>query len=348
MSVTIIDVARHAGVSKTTVSAVLCDKNGIKPETRERVMRAIDELHYVPSFNARNFVRRRTNILGALILSKHTERQSYTFDKITGLFSQTVISGITERLADTGYGLITEIHDPDSPELPQMVRDSRIDGMFLIGSIRPDTDLHRLIGDRSIPVVVLGSTLSGCDSFCADIEDAFYTATKKLIEQGHRRIGLINCAKRYSSSVDRTRGYRRALTEAGMSVHEELIVHTKKNTGSAGMRAAEELFDRAVSPDALVCANISATMGAMRCLYRRRLHVPEDISVIGHDDSVVYGYSAPEITAINIRKEEMGAMGADAMLDRLNGKGPDAPLNILIKPYLVERESVSDKGADRS
>ena len=346
MSVTIIDVAKLAGVSKTTVSAVLCEKKGIKPETRDRVMEAIEELHYVPNFNARNFVRRRTNILGALVLAKNPERPNYRFERETGLFSQTVISGITARLTNTGYGLITEMHDPRSHELPQMVRDSRVDGMFVIGSVGADVDIPSMLGGRDIPVVVLGTNVEDYDSFSVDIEEAFYIAVKHLIEGGHKNIGLINCSMRFPSYIDRITGYRRALGEAGIAAGDELIVYTRRNTGAAGMAAAEELFARTAGrmPDALVCANISATMGAMRCLYSRAMRVPEDISVIGHDDSVIYGYSAPGITATNIRKEEMGGMGAEVMLRRIEGDTSDRPLSVLVKPYLVERESVRDLG----
>lgn len=349
MSVTIIDVAKHAGVSKTTVSAVLCEKKGIKPETRDRVMEAIEELHYVPNFNARNFVRRRTNILGALVLAKNPERPNYRFERETGLFSQTVINGITSRLTHTGYGLITEMHDPRSPELPQMVRDSRVDGMFIIGSVGEDVDIKKMLGGRDIPVAVLGSIVEGYDSFSADIEDAFYISVRHLIQNGHKKIGLINCAMRFPSYADRINGYRRALGEAGITADDGMIVYTERNTGEAGMAAAEELLARTSGdlPDALVCANISATMGAMRCLYSHRLRVPNDISVIGHDDSVLYGYSAPGITAANIRKEEMGGMGADVMLRRIGGDTADRPLSVLVKPYLVERESVLCIGSNQ-
>ncbi len=342
MSVTIIDVAKRAGVSKTTVSAVLCEKKGIKPETRDRVMEAIKELHYVPNFNARNFVRRRTNILGALVLAKNPERPNYRFERETGLFSQTVINGITSRLTHTGYGLITEMHDPRSPELPQMVRDSRVDGMFIIGSVGADVEIKKMLGGRDIPVAVLGSIVEGYDSFSADIEEAFYIAVKRLTDSGHKNIGLINCAMRFPSYTDRINGYRRALNEAGIEADDTMIVYTERNTGEAGMTATAELLARTSEnlPDALVCANISATMGAMRYLYSRSLRVPDDISVIGHDDSVLYGYSAPGITAMNIRKEEMGGMGAEVMLRRIDGDISDQPLTVLVKPYLVERESV--------
>ena len=94
-------------------------------------------------------------------------------------------------------------------------------------------------------------------------------------------------------------------------------------------------------PESLICANVSTTMGVMRFLYENRINVPGDISVIGHEDSVLYGYASPGITAVNIRKEEMGSLGAALMLRRVGGDASDLPQNIYMKPYLVERGSVA-------
>lgn len=123
MAVTIIDVARYAGVSKSTVSAVLCGKPGVKESTRQRVLDAVAELKYIPNYNARCFVRRKTNILGALILSDQRPRDDYAFDAETGVYAQDVIAGMIEALIHTDFGLITEYWDPCSPELPISVRD---------------------------------------------------------------------------------------------------------------------------------------------------------------------------------------------------------------------------------
>ncbi len=341
MAVTIIDVARRAGVSKTTVSAVLCGKSGIKKETRERIMEAIEELHYVPNFNARNFVRKRTNILGALILSPDTGRRNYEFDRESGIYPQNVIDGIIEQLLGTDYGLITELYDQKSGRLPQMVRDSRVDGIFVIGSLHCGLDLHMITGERNIPVVLLGSMRPDCDSFMVDMVDSVRIAVNYLLEKRHSRIGLINCSPAFSSSMGRVQGYESALRDAGIEPDPDYVVYGESNTGLSGMRAVEELFRRVGKPDSLICANVSTTMGVMRFLYENRINVPGDISVIGHEDSVLYGYASPGITAVNIRKEEMGSLGAALMLRRVGGDVSDIPQNIYMKPYLVERGSVA-------
>lgn len=341
MSVTIIDVARRAGVSKTTVSAVLCGKDGIKKETRERIMNAIEELHYVPNFNARNFVKKRSNILGALVLSPDTGRRNYEFDRESGIYPQNVIDGIVERLSGTDYGLITELYDQRSGKLPQMVRDSRVDGLFVIGSLHCGFDMHMITGDRQIPVVLLGTVRNDMDSFMVDIVDSVRIAVQYMLENGHKKIGLVNCSPSFSSSAERVKGYVETLRDAGMEPDPDYIVYGASNTGLSGMHAVAELFGRVGMPDALICANVSTTMGVMRYFYDNGIKVPEDISVIGHEDSVVYGYASPGITAVNIRKEEMGILGASLMLRRVGGDVSDFPENTYMKPYLVERGSVA-------
>lgn len=340
MAVTIIDVAKRAGVSKTTVSAVLCGKDGIKKETRERIMQAIEELHYVPNFNARNFVKKRSNILGALILSPDTGRRNYEFDRESGIYPQNVIDGIVERLSGTDYGLITELYDQKSGKLPQMVRDSRVDGLFVIGSLHCGIDMHMITGDRNIPVVLIGTVRDDYDSITVDIVESVRIAVRYMLEKGHRRIGLVNCSPDFSSSADRVKGYEMTLREAGITPDENYIVYGASNTGLSGMRAVEELFGRVGVPDSLICANVSTTMGVMRYLYNNNMRVPDDISLIGHEDSVVYGYASPGITAVNIRKEETGILGASLMLRRVGGDMEGFPEKSYIKPYLVERGSV--------
>ena len=208
-------------------------------------MEAIEELHYVPNFNARNFVRKRTNILGALILSPDTGRRNYEFDRESGIYPQNVIDGIIEQLSGTDYGLITELYDQKSGRLPQMVRDSRVDGIFVIGSLHCGLDLHMITGERNIPVVLLGSMRPDCDSFMVDIVDSVRIAVNYLLEKGHSRIGLINCSPTFSSSMGRVQGYESALRDAGIEPDPNYVVYGESNTGLSGMRAVEELFRRA-------------------------------------------------------------------------------------------------------
>jgi LacI family transcriptional regulator/LacI family purine nucleotide synthesis repressor len=340
MSVTIIDVARAAGVSKTTVSAVICGKSGVKEETRQLVLDTINELHYVPNFNARNFVQKRTNILGALIMSADKRSTSYEFANETGVYAQDISRGIISRLSTTRYGLMTAYIYPGENVLPPMLADNRIDGMFAIGSIEMPSAVKQLLIERGIPVVAIGRTYNEFDSIRVDVPRAVCLATQYLIANGHRRIALVNCAPNYVSNSERLEGYRRALGEAGIDFDRSLVVDCRDNTGCSGYNAAQHLLTSDASPSALVAANVSITMGVLRYLYQNKIRVPDDISVIGHEDSVMYSYAAPALTAINIRKELTGSQAAELLLERLSGNNDGKPVCRYIEPMLTVRDSV--------
>ena len=345
MAVTIIDVARRAGVSKTTVSAVICEKKGVKQETREAVLEAIRELNYLPNFNARNFVQKKTNILGAIVLGNTWntwEHQSYDFSNYTGVYSQDVITAINRCLSETNYGLITEYYDPKSGKLPQIVRDSRVDGLFVIGGIGYDKKLLEVFRTRDIPVMMVGGVSDEYDSFNADVEASFVAAVNYLIDKGHRKIGLLNCPLEFRSNGERFHGYMRALLEAGMPIDDSLVVNGEANTGAAGYNAIKTLFNNRSDVEAIVTSNVSITMGALRYIYERRMRIPDDISIVGHEDSMMYVYSSPAITAINIKKDIMSREAVSVMLRRLAKDKSDFPVRFITQPTLIERDSVKD------
>ena len=340
MAVTIIDVAKYAGVSKTTVSAVLCEKKCVREETRQKVLEAIRELNYIPNFNARNFVQKKTNILGALIMTDYPGFISYEFDSETGVFSQDVLKVITRSLSTTNYGLITEYLDPYSNVLPLMIRDRRIDGLFLIGALKSGEKILDNLLTMEIPIVLIGDTDPKFDSFRVDIVQSTYLAAKYLLSEGHRNIALINCPEQYSSNRERLIGYKKALEEAGLRFTDGLVVSAAQNTGKEGYLAASKLINSGIPTDSVICANVSITMGALRYFYENNIRIPRDISVVGHEDSVFYGYSSPGISAVNINKENTGKEALELMLERLSKSHSGEPVCRIIEPTLIKRASV--------
>jgi DNA-binding LacI/PurR family transcriptional regulator len=340
MPVTIIDVARAAGVSKTTVSAVICGRSGVKEETRQLVLDTIRELKYVPNFTARNFVQGRTNILGALIVHADKRSLDYQFAQETGVYSQDISRGIIARLSTTRYGLMTSYMTPGETVLPPMFTDNRIDGLFVIGALEMPLVVRRVLKERNIPVVAVGRTCSEYDSIRVDVPQSVYLAAKHLYVNGHRLIGLVNCAPNFTSNVERFEGYRRALAEVGLEIDRSLVVDCRDNTGSSGYIAAGQLLTSGANPTGLITANVSITMGVLRYLYEHRIRIPDDISIIGHEDSVMYSYASPALTAINIQKEKTGDRAAELLLERLAGNDKSFPVSRFIEPVLTVRDSV--------
>lgn len=342
MAVTIFDVAARAGVSKTTVSAVLCDRDGVKKETRERVLQAIRELNYVPDFNARNFVQQKKNMLGAVTVTSDRLFCDYEFNKETGIYAQDIINGIVHELVNSRYGLLIEQYSPGQTNDPVIIRDNRVDGLFIIGALELDDPLLEILRSRKIPIVAIGQPSERFDSVLADNETGIYLATDYLLERGHRKIALVNCAEQYFSNRDRYRGFEAAMRKHGVSVDSALVANSEANTGEAGYRAACGLLETAGIPDAIIGANASVTMGVYRCLYERGLRVPQDVSLIGQDDCVLYGYHTPAITAIDIRKGETAKRATELMLDNI-ATGQQGNRRIFIMPTVNPRASVLNK-----
>lgn len=341
MPVTIFDVAKRAGVSKTTVSAVLCNKPGVKRETKEKVLEAIRELNYTPSFNARNFVLKKTNMLGAVIVTPGGLFSNYEFDHEAGAFSQDVINAIIKSLIKTNYGLTIEYYTPEQRDnIPIMIREGRIDGLFIIGAMSLNDELLDTVLSRNVPVVGIGHSSDRYDFVRVNIERSMYLATEHLLLNNHKRICFVNCSSQYFSNSERLEGFYKAMKKYGAEVDERLMINAEANTGVAGYRAISEVFSRTTPPDGIIGANVSITMGILRYLYDRNIRVPKDVSLIGHEDSVMYGYSAPALSAINIKKDVTGIEAVRIMMDRLSSGQVDATAGIYIQPTLKERDSV--------
>ena len=197
-----------------------------------------------------------------------------------------------------------------------------------------------MLKERDIPVVAVGRTYPEFDSIRVDVPQSVYLAAKHLYQNGHRRIGLVNCAPNFISNIERLEGYRRAISEAGLPYDRSLVVECRDNTGKSGYLSAGQLLTSGAEPTGLITANVSITMGVMRYLHEHNLRIPDDISIIGHEDSVMYSYASPALTAINIQKEKTGDEAAELLLERLAGNKKGFPVSRFIEPILTVRDSV--------
>ena len=235
-----------------------------------------------------------------------------------------------------------EQYSPGQTNDPVIIRDNRVDGLFIIGARKLDDPLLEILRTRNIPIVAIGQPSERFDSVLADNGAGIFLATEYLLERGYRRIALVNCAEQYFSNRDRCIGYETAMRKHGLRSDPCLVTNSESNTGEAGYRATCGLLDAAGVPEAIIGANASVTMGVYRCLYERGLRVPQDVSLIGQDDCVLYGYHTPAITAIDIRKGETAKRATELMLDNI-ATGKQGTRQILITPTVKSRESVFDR-----
>lgn len=344
---TIEDVARRAGVSRSTVSLVINHSPKVKAETRELVEKVISEINYVPNSNARGLSARVTNNLGVVFMQDYLPgtQISYDNDQHIGLCSFNISNGIMAGLSGTDYGVITErfcsIAAPD--ELPRMIREKRVDGVFVVGLPFSEQFLGNLQA-TGIPFVIVGvgSFAEGFDSVYADPGEGTELAVQELVDTGHRNICMMNCSSFLQSHRWRRDGYRRVLEKNGIAYDPAWNISAEHNNGQSAYKAFKAFWEAGYRPDAVVAANGQSASGVMRYLYEQGVRIPEDLSVIAYEDSSVCGYATPAMTAVNIRKEELGSLAAQKLIERI--RNPEIQSEILsLPPYLVRRDSVRNR-----
>lgn len=341
--VTIIDVANYAGVSKTTVSAVLNNGPHVKEETRRKVEEAVKALGYVCNNNARGLRKRETKCLGVIVAVETRDIHTYEFNFEVGQFGYAVANGIPDGLADSDYGLITEQYCPSEMvgELPSIIKNARVDGVFLIGSLFDEEFLQKLHA-LNLPAVCVGTGYDTIDCVYPDVARGMYLQVEELVRNGARRIAMVNCPPEFANAKKRIAGWKQAVAELGDRLQETWEIQCRTNTGEGGYVATKALWESGARPDGLVTAHEAIALGAMRYLHEQGIRVPEDISVTSYETSVLGGYSIPPLTSVNVKKEEMGAIAAKMLIDRI--EHPEAPLQkCVITPELVVRGSVAKK-----
>ena len=338
--VTILDVAKHAQVSKSTVSLVINDSPLVRKETKEKVLESIRELGYTPNISARSLISKKTNNLGVLMLTENVKRESYDFDTETDLFSYDVIAGIPEVLVNTDYGLLNEqfcIFDSEE-KLPQLIKKNRVDGLFIVGSLI-EKEFSDLIRQTGIPVVVLGRSHEYFDSVTADVKQGAVVAAGHLIERGHKRLCYVNCPVKFNTNPIRRAGFYEAVAADGGALESYLDVNADHNSGIGGYEAIKRVWESGERPDGVLAANDGIAMGILRYFYDHEIRVPEEVSVVSYEDSILSGYASPALSTVDIGKRQMGIEACRLLLDRMENPRREK-VSAVLPVKLVERDSV--------
>jgi len=338
--VTSQDVARLAGVSRTTVSLVLNNvpNSGIPLETRKRVLDAARQLNYYPNAAARSLVSQRTMTLG-LLLCQSPEQV------FADPFLPQALQGISSVAQPAGYRLLLEtVNGPGTGEYLTLVREKRIDGLILSGP-RSDDNALLTLWREGFPVVLWGH-LPDTDIPFVDVDNvrAAYMAVEHLIRLGHRRIALITYAPLdYTSSRARWEGYRRALADYHVTLDPDLVAYGAFREES-GEEAMERLLSLDPRPTAVFAASDAVALGAMMAIRRWGLRIPDDIALVGFDDIPLAGYVDPPLTTVRLPAFDIGRKAAQLLVDLVEGR-PPGTTRMLLETTLVVRASC---GANRT
>ncbi|UCC53490.1 MAG: LacI family DNA-binding transcriptional regulator [Anaerolineaceae bacterium] len=331
MKVTIQEIAKKANVSPSTVSRVLRRSATVSEKKHQAVMNAVAELDYRPNIFAQSLASGQSMTIGVLT-------QNFGSPYYDG-----ILRGILEGLENTDYWPIFadgRWQLAIEQRALDMLTDRRVDGIIIVGSQIAEATLQDIASIT--PLIVVARKLTSLPERCIYVNnfEAAYRATSYLLERGHRDIAHITADMNYTATVndvvERYKGYKQALADAGIEADPRLVVEGNLQQQS-GVLALEMLLGRGRAFSAIFAANDQMAFGARLGLYRRGIRVPDDLSLVGFDDEASAAYMIPPLTTVRQPAVEMGQAAAKAILDLINDNSPTAEL---FDAELIIRESV--------
>ncbi|MEU6748740.1 LacI family DNA-binding transcriptional regulator [Spirillospora sp. NPDC046719] len=327
---TLEEVAARAGVGRGTVSRVVNGSPRVSERARQAVLKAIDELGYVPNRAARTLVTRRTDTV-ALVVAESDQR----------LFGEPyfagIIRGISNGLGDTGLQLLLALarSPAEYARLEHYLTTQHVDGVLLT-SLHAEDPLPAKLEANGVPTVLGGRPPGLSPVSYVDVDNRLGAreAVAHLIAGGRRRIATIAGPQDMGVGIDRLAGYREALGEAGLPEYVAF-----GDFGEAtGITAAERLLAGEPAVDAVFAASDPMALGTLRVLRRLGRRVPDDVAVIGFDDSAAAPLADPPLSSVHQSPEEMGVAMARLLVSRIRGEAVADPV-VIMRPHLVLRES---------
>ncbi|MCH4888976.1 LacI family transcriptional regulator [Acidaminobacter sp. JC074] len=332
MKVKIDDVAKKAGVSISTVSRVVNGYEHVSKKSKERVEKAIRELEYSPSQAARSLASQKSKLIGIIV------------PDLTNQYYANMITAIEEEASKLDYSIIIcNIQENMKKELKymKMLKEMWVDGVILMHE-KINDETKKFLMDCSFPVVLSSVKIDDLKLPNININDeqAAFDATNYLLELGHRRVAMISGDLRdITAGISRLKGYKRALTEAGIKIDESLIKegYFKFEDGYNNMKTLLMLKDR---PTAVFAASDVMAIGAMNCAMDMGFEVPEDISFMGFDNIDMASVVRPRLSTVNQPAKLIGQVSFRTLLNKMNDKMIDE--EIVIEHSLVKRNSCKE------
>lgn len=335
---TIYDIAEKAGVSHTTVSRIINNRDAsikISAKTRGKVLKVIRELNYQPKV----FRGRKTGNFGILFSREVLHKP------ISDPFYSGVLEGVEEEMANQGYNLLLSGLDAETiakSEMPQIVSRGYVDGVVVLGNIKEA--YIRNLQSKEIPLLLLDNDVKDAEvlSVMSNGEKGAYIATKCLIEKGHRKIGYLRAKSDSPSFTKRFAGYKKALAENGIAFDKNLVV-TSIAWGERGYDAMEKLMKKKISGlSAVACSNDLLAIFALKYLSENGISCPGQFSIIGFDDIPSCVHVSPSLSTVMVNKQEMGRQAVRMLKDLVNGEELEEK-KVIIDAKLVLRESTGIK-----
>jgi LacI family transcriptional regulator len=331
MSPTLVEIAKQAGVSRSTVSRVINNHPNVDQATRARVRLVAESLNYQPNIAARGLAVGRTRILGLAIPMV-----------VSALFSDPYFpilnQGITSMCNVMDHSVMLWLAEPEYERrmVRQIMGGGMIDGVILASALMNDPILEAL-DKRGLPFVLIGKHVARDSVSYVDVDNksASQEMVAYLLRLGNRRVATITGPRNMGAGVDRLEGYIAALHDRRVPFDPDLVVEGDF-TEEGGYRAMQRLLP--LAPDAVFAASDIMAVGAMHAIHEAGLRVPEDIAVSGFDDIPLAARTNPPLTTVRQPIQRLGATAAETLIDLIDHPGTQ-PRRVLLTTELIIRAS---------
>jgi LacI family transcriptional regulator len=324
-------IARRAKVSTATVSRTLNQNGAVRPDTARRVWRAAEELNYFPNSHARALVSGRSRLLGLIV------------SDITNPFFPELVRQFESLALARQYDLILTSTDYETERMTVCLRrmlERKVDGVALMTS-EMDEGLIEELSRRGVPLVFMdvGQVGPRMSHVVMDYANGIRQAVDHVVQLGHRRIAFISGPLALRSARTRRNAFVQRLRHHSMTADKRLI-REGTHTAEGGQRAMEALLCMTNRPTAVVCSNDWTAIGALHAIDAAGLRVPEDVSLVGFDDTPLASYTRPPLTTVRMSAAEIGVTACEALFKLIDDKAHEGAL-LRVPTQLVVRASTA-------
>ncbi|WP_033019083.1 LacI family DNA-binding transcriptional regulator [Geobacillus sp. FSL W8-0032] len=329
MKVTIYDVAKKAGVSISTVSRVLNNTGRISERTRKRVLRVMEELHYQPSMVASALTGKRTRTIGLVI------------PDVANPFFSEIARKVEDRGREQGFNVLM-CNTDNNPETEEMylslLRQKSVDGI-IIGTTTNNYTMIKELLEENFPLVFIAQDIPELAINVVRVDDFLggYQAVSHLVSLGHRQIAIMLGNLSRTSDKYRLQAYQQVLQENGLKCEESWIVYTDYSMAD-GKKAAMELLQSTPRPTAIFACFDSLAVGTYQAAKELGLRIPDDLSVVGFDNTILSAIIDPPLTTVAQPIEQMGRQAVDLLIAQIEETN-HTKQRIILPPHLVVRKS---------
>ncbi|MBB6448759.1 DNA-binding LacI/PurR family transcriptional regulator [Geomicrobium halophilum] len=331
MKKTIYDIAKHAGVSIATVSRVINNTGRMSDETRKRILRIMEEFDYLPNMHASALTGKKTNSIGVIV------------PDVSNPFFGEIVKFIQLFAEEQGYTVIigsTDYHPEKEANYFSLLKQKSVDGLIMATSVDSDESLERLqeIVDDNVPLAMLTHDRMPFPMDVVTIDDSMggYIATNHLLELGHKDIVFVTGSQTMTSFRDRIKGARQSLEHNGVEFHESQII--KSHFSIEGAKEDIGQYLETHLPTAIFAVNDVFACATIQAARKRGVKVPEDLSVVGFDNTVLAEVTDPPLTTISQPKADMGKQIVRMLVEAIEGK-KTSKSKIILSPELIIRQS---------